>query len=84
MKQCPNCNAKITSSIGCYRCGLEFQKIIQCQQQSIKYYIQALRKYYGGELEIASSILKKAQQYSQQKNVNKLQRLIQLKKLYDE
>jgi hypothetical protein len=84
MKTCPYCKAQITDKAGCYRCGFDFNSLINCQLQSKILYHQALQKYHCGDLKSAQQLVGTASFFCKNKINSKLQLMIQLKRLYYE
>jgi len=84
MKTCPYCKAQITDKTHCYRCGLDFRNLLNCQRQSKIKYCQALQKYQSGELESAQQLISTAIFLNKNTETSKLQLMIQLKRLYYE
>ena len=82
MKTCPYCKAQITDKTCCYRCGLDFKNLRSCQRQSKLKYHQALLKYQSGEWESAQQLINTAAFFYKNKEISKLQLMIQLKRLY--
>lgn len=79
---CPNCNARIKSQSGCYRCGFDFTRLIHCEETAFRHYREAIIHLKSGRPEQALEFCSLSAHYENTERVQALKRLILLKSLY--
>ena len=82
MNRCPGCKAVIKNQTECYRCGLVFKNILNCEGLALKYYQGALSKTQQNKYPEALEDIQRSCFYSCTPDSRKLRALLLLQTLY--